>query len=188
MGIDLYCNDKTFGTSYGHWGSIRISIIKSTIDYIQDKFEKDTELYKNIDEGEENWIGEGSAYYCYMKDLNELRDIIILTQKSKVTEFDMPFDNTVNNFISLCRHSKYMDALNYFEIGGLFALCNQSDCEGYYTPGNSLDICYLFDKIQEHMKKYDGYDCVYVEEGRAFNTIYSVFEQSYTTSKKVSIT
>jgi len=100
----------------------------------------------------------------------------------------MPFDNTVDNFISLCSHSNYMNALNYFEVGGLFALCNQSDCEGYYTPGNSLDICYLFDKIQEHMKKYDGYDCIYVEEGRVFNTIYSVFEHSYTTSKKVTIT
>ena len=27
MGLDLYCRDKTFRTSYGHWCSIRINII-----------------------------------------------------------------------------------------------------------------------------------------------------------------
>ena len=80
-----------------------------------------------------------------------------------------------------------MNALNNFDMGGLFALCNQSDCEGYYTPGNSLDICSLFDKIEPFVKKYDCYNCIYTKEERLFNTVYEVFEHSYKTMKKVTI-
>ena len=80
-----------------------------------------------------------------------------------------------------------MNALNNFDMGGLFALCNQSDCEGYYTPGNSLDICSLFDKIEPFVKNYKCYYCIYTKEGRLFNTLYKVFEHSYKTLCKVSI-
>ena len=82
---------------------------------------------------------------------------------------------------------KYINALNRFHIGGLFALCNQSDCEGYYTPGYSLDICSLLDRIEPFVKKYDCYNCIYTKEGRTYNRIYDVFEESYKTMKKVSI-
>lgn len=40
-----------------------------------------------------------------------------------------------------------MNALNKFDIGGLFVLCNQDDSDRYYTHGNSLDVCCLFDRI-----------------------------------------
>ena len=81
-----------------------------------------------------------------------------------------------------------MNALNHFDIGGLFALCNQSDCEGYYTPGNSLDICSLFDKIKPFVKKYSVYDDIY-ENARNFHnkSVYEVFEHSYKTLNKVII-
>jgi hypothetical protein len=186
MGIDICCGDKSFCCSYSTWGEARIAIIKATIEYVQDKFDKDKELYKDLPEGDENWIGEGSEYYCYMTDLREAEDIL-LSQTPIKTVFGLPFDNTVNNFIKLCNNLKYMNALNYFELGGLYALCNQSDCEGYYTPGNSLDICALFDRIEPFVKKYMCYDFIYTEEGRAFNTVYAVFEHSYKTLKKVTI-
>ena len=77
--------------------------------------------------------------------------------------------------------------MNYFELGGLFALCNQTDCEGYYTPGNSLDICSLFDRIEPFVKKNDDYNCIYNKEGRLYNRLYDVFEYSYKTLKRVTI-
>ena len=48
MGVDFYCGDVTFGCSYGGWNQLRKFIIKSTFDYIQDKFQKDFEKYINI--------------------------------------------------------------------------------------------------------------------------------------------
>ena len=187
MGVDFYCGDITFGCGYGHWGDIRKEIILATFDYIQDKYEKDKELYGNLSEEDENWIGEGSEYYCYMKDLMEAKKIL-LEQKPSKNVFGIEMDNTVNVFIILCRNLQHMNALNRFDIGGLFALCNQSDCEGYYTPGNSLDICSLFDRIEPFVKKYSCYDAIYEKEGRFHNnTVYEVFEHSYKTLNKVNI-
>ena len=80
MGVDFYCEDITFGCSYGYWGEISKEIILATIDYIQDKYEKDKELYRNLNEEDKNWIGEGSSYYCYMKSVQEMKSII-LSQK-----------------------------------------------------------------------------------------------------------
>ena len=186
MGVDFYCGNTTFGCSYSHWDDIRKEIIQATIDYIQDKYEKDKELYGNLSEEDENWIGEGSRYYCYMEDLMDVKKILLEKKPSK-NVFGIEMDNTVNVFIILCHKLKYMNALNRFDIGGLFALCNQSDCEGYYTPGNSLDICSLFDIIEPFVKKYSCYDFIYNKEGRMYNRIYDVFEESYKTKKKVSI-
>jgi hypothetical protein len=186
MGIDIYCGEKTFGTSYSDWGEVRSNIIKATIDYILDKFDKDQELYKNIEEYDDNWIGKGSSYYCYMNNLCDLKEKLLDTNQIK-SVFGITIDNTLNNFINLCNNLKYVNSLNYFEIGGLYALCNQSDCDGYYTPGNSLDICRLFDQIKPFMQKYYGYYYIYVEEGRVYNTVYSVFENSYMNTQKVRI-
>jgi len=169
MGVDFYCGDIKFGCSYGQWGDIRKEIILATIDYIQDKYEKDKELYGNLSE-----------------DLMEMKSFL-LVQKSSKNVFGIEMDNTLHNFIVLCNNFQFINCLNRFDIGGLFALCNQSDCEGYYTPGNSLDICSLFDRIEPFVKKYSCYDCIYNKEGRMFNRIYDVFEESYKTMKKLSI-
>jgi len=140
-----------------------------------------------LNEEDENYIGEGSYYYCYMKDLLEAKKIL-LEQTPTVNVFGGKIDNTVNIFIKLCRNFQLINAFNKFDIGGLFALCNQSDCEGYYTPGNSLDICSLFDKIEPFVKKYSCYDAIYEKEGRFYNnTVYEVFEHSYKTLNKVTI-
>ena len=91
-------------------------------------------------------------------------------------------------FIELCMDTKFINALNNFDIGGLFALCNQSDCEGYYTPVNSLDICSLFDKIEPFVKKYSCYFRIYNEkEDSDYNSVYEVFEHSYKTLTKITI-
>lgn len=187
MGVDFYCGDINFGCSYSGWNQIRKEIILSTIDYIQDKYEKDKELYGNLTKEDENYIGEDSYYHCYMKALLDAKNIL-LEQTSTVNVFSGKIDNTVNIFIKLCRNFKLMNAFNNFDIGGLFTFCNQSDSEGYYTPGNSLDICSLFDKIEPFVKKYSCYNAIYEKEGKIHNnTVYEVFEHSYKTLNKVTI-
>lgn len=174
MGVDFQCGEASFGCSYKNWNEIRRTIILASLDYIEDKFLKDNELYKNIKEGDENWIGEGSKYYSYMKDINNLKNVFVLKT-----------EQPLNIFIKTCYNLSCLNALNYFELGGLFALCNQTDCEGYYTPGNSLDICYLFDRIEPFVKKYDDYNNIYNKEYD--NRLYDVFEYSYKTLTRVTI-
>lgn len=192
MGIDLYCTSaKTFGTSYSIWNTIRTHIIKATFDYIEDKFDKDLIQYGDLSEDHENWIGENSSYYNYKNILLELKTLVF-PPSSNSHIYNQDVYNHVNKFIiAFCqvRQLDFLNALNYFGIGGLYALCNQSDCEGLYTPGNSLDICSLFDKIELFVKKYDTYQGIYNKESRIFdNCLYDVFQHSYNTKENVIIT
>jgi hypothetical protein len=118
--------------------------------------------------------------------MNEINKIIMIIDAST----QINGDNSIKILIEICQNLNFLNALNYFEIGGLLALCNQSDCEGYYTPGNSLDICILFDKIEPFVKKYDCYSCIYgnIDEDNWSNKLYDVFEYSYKNCKKVIIT
>lgn len=187
MGVDFYCGDITFGCSYGSWNDLRGTIIRATFDYIQDKFQREEELYKNItDKEDKNYIGEGSTYNCYK---NDIKNFINLMGKMISTNV-FGTNNAVNNFISLCKSLPYVNALIYFDIGGLYALCNKNDCEGYYSVGNSIDICQLFDLIEPFIEKINAnwHSAIYKVEGRPMdNRLYDLFKESATKNKKISI-
>jgi hypothetical protein len=187
MGVEFHCLETEFGCSYGSWNKIRTSIIKSTFEYIQNKFENDKELHKDVDDKEdEDYIGEGSSYYLYMTLIQKFIDISI-TKQSFQSIFDVEIDNIINKLLIYCHKLQFIDALNYFDIGGVFALCNKNDFQGYYTPGNSLDICSLLDKIKPFTKPYEIYDCIYIEESRDTACIYNLFKESVVSLTKISI-
>jgi hypothetical protein len=170
MGIDLYCRDLTFGCSYEYWNSIRNDIIKATFDYIDNKIKLDQKLYGKLNENDDNYIGEGSEYYS---NINILKNI-----KSRA--------NNINTLVNLCGIAN-TNAFNYFELGGLVVLCKQTDYEGYYSPGNSLDICILFDRIESFLLNYECYNSIFIEETLEQNKLYDIFEYSYKTLNKVEI-
>jgi hypothetical protein len=97
-------------------------------------------------------------------------------------------DNDCHTVDNDC-HSTYniIDSLNYFGLVGLYALCYKSDCDGFYSPGNSLDICILLDKLKETFERYiiddDEYRSIYNSE----YGVYSVFDTSYKTLHNVWI-
>jgi len=187
MGIDVVCDDNSFSTSYGYWNTIRETIIKTTFDYIIDKFQKDEELYKNItDENDKHYIGEGSNYFMHKKNINNI--INSVSKSGVITNFLYAGDNLVVKFLGSATNLSYIDSLIYFNIGGLYALCNKSDCEGVYSVGNSHDIILLFDLIEPFVKNYDDcYKCIYVVEDRLYNRLYDVFKESIEKNKKVKI-
>lgn len=167
MGIDLKCGETRFGCSYGFWDTIIIDILEATFIYIECLILDDATT---------------------KEDKDELKELI------KIKNYDLAgnyFLNgnqcTVDSLISWCRDTEYLNKLNYFKLGGLFALCNQSRCSGYYTPGNSLDICILLDTIKPNLKNYESFECIYEEY--AFNDyhLYNIFEHSHTTKTKVTI-
>jgi len=190
MGVDFVCGELSTGCSYTSWYNFRCSIIQSTYEYIEDQYAKDKELYGHLTENDEHWIGEGSLYYSYVSDLLKYKETLLNANLSS----NYLMSDKVAKFNQLCRNYYYLNALNHFGLGGLFALCNQSDTEGYYTPGNSLDICMLLDRIKPFIKETTGtYDFVFTEEKSLdetriiANPMYDVFEHSYKTLTNVKI-
>ena len=187
MGVDFHCNDITFSTSYGYWNAIRETIIKATFDYIIDKFQKDEELYKDItNESDRHYIGEGSNYFMHKKNINKI--ITSVLKPDVIANVQRTDNNLVIKILQLITNISYIDSLIYFNLGGLYALCNKSDCEGFYSVGNSYDIILLFDLIKPFVQKYtDCYDCIYVVEGRLSNRLYDVFKESIEKNEKIDI-
>jgi hypothetical protein len=187
MGVDFYCGDVTFGSSYGGWNQLRITVIQATFDYIQDKFQKDFEVYNSIDDEEdEHYIGDGSLYHCYKKDMIKIIESLKTSCETNV----FGLDNSVSNFIVITRNLGYIDALIYFDIGGLYSLCNKGDCDGFYSVGNSIDVCQLFDLIEPFIKKINEnwHFAIYKIEGTPMdNRLYDLFKESVTKNKKISI-
>jgi len=187
MGVDFYCGDVTFGCSYGGWNQLRKTVIQATFDYIKDKFQKDFEAYNSIDDEEdEHYIGDGSLYHCYKKDIIKIIEIM----QSSCEKNIFGLDNSVDNFIVVTRNLSYIDALIYFDIGGLYSLCNKSDCEGFYSVGNSIDICQLFDLIEPFITKIDEnwHSAIYNKEPRFYGQcLYELFKESATKNKKIII-
>lgn len=202
MGVDFYCGDYTFHCSYSGWNNIRRQIIKSCFDYISDKFAKDQinwiesnvkpynmiTHHANVEEDDKECIGENSQYYRHMNDVKQIIARIEKESETK-TKITPPTDGATNvwNFIKACNNEDdvgvlaracntnfdWLDALTYFEINGLHTLCNKRDCEGYYSPGNSIDICHLLDLIKPFVKVNDEY--IY---GRIYEDNYKLDSQS----------
>lgn len=162
MGIEFICGSTHFCCSCTYWDKIQREIIIAMFNYIQ--YKHDT-LPQN-----------DRSYKPYMDELLKLKKYVI-----ENTEND-----SINIFVQMSKDINFMNALNYFDIGGLVVLCQEYDCE-YYSPGNSLDICRLFDIIEPFLKKYSCYDCIYTNNSGSFNTIYEIFENSYNTLRKVTI-
>jgi hypothetical protein len=141
MVLDLVCDQKKFISSYSGWNTIRKTILRISLEYIKNKFKDIEKLEEQLDYG--IYIGEYSNY-DYFKQIV----LNIIVNMDKDYSKDLGIDRTIDLFISLINKKVNTDALIYFKMGGLVALCNKSDCEGYYTPGNSLDICNLLDLIK----------------------------------------
>lgn len=175
MGVDFYCDNITFGCSYSSWAEIRKTITLATFKYLKEKFE-DKEKY-----------GDKYEYSYYVKEIQNL---------IKNFEYSYNVMDSTNNLLFLLNGKlSYVDALIHFDLGGLYSLCNKSDCEGYYTPGNALDICKLLDIIKDSLHNLDSeYDWIYDEKYEKYDgcdlvavSVYQLFKYSYENNKKIRI-
>lgn len=187
MVLKMYCSDYSeFRISYSGWDKFRGEIMQATFHYLDDKIEKDKQTFGMItDEDDNEYIGKGSEYYIYMTEIQEFK--ILLNKKNNKNHgyLNDMFDD-IYELKKNCNNNKYlMNALNYFKVGGLYSLCDQSYCEGCYTCGNSLDICGLLDLIEPFVKKYDCYERIY--DKKKHNTLYELFEASYKYRENVTL-
>ena len=56
-------------------------------------------------------------------------------------------------FINKIWENYFIDLLIEFGVGGIYALCNKSDCEGFYSVGNAYDIHELLNTIRPFLLK-----------------------------------
>lgn len=168
MEIDLHKYKIDLDFSYGNWKSIREIIIKISFFHIQSIL-NDTK--NKVQDNEEN------IYEKIMRNLVTN----ILGQHVKTP------DTTLAELVTIYMHNSLnLDAIIHYEMGGLYALSNKRDYEGYYTPGNSLDICNLFDEIEETVKHYNSslYDAIYSENKES---IYNSFKRGYENNSNIII-
>ena len=162
MGVDFYCDKQEFSCSYGRWDIIRITILNATFNYIKDEINNIGATLNNNDI---------YNYYVY-----KLKDLIKLNEDYKNnTEIG---ELSVNYFISSIDD---VEQFIYFNILGIYVLCNKSDSDGYYSPGNSLDIICLLDLIKQYLINSEVYSCIYVNE----NSVYNLFNESL--QKKINV-
>lgn len=140
MGIDLYCGDKNFCCSYGTWHNIRIELIKATFEYL--------EVHFAVTDYEEGTHEQGS-----MRALKQYIEKIQNGSVIKESVFGNKESNLFDLFSTYSRLLEFVDLLIEFGVGGIYSLCNKSDCEGFYSVGNSYDICELFKLIKPFLLK-----------------------------------
>jgi len=140
MGIDLYCGDKNFGCSYSCWHNIRIELIKATFEYL--------EVHFAVTEYEEGTHEHGS-----MIALKQYIEKIQNGSVIKESIFGRKESNLLDLFITYSRLLQFVDLLIQFGVGGIYSLCNKSDCEGFYSVGNSYDICELLKLVKPFLLK-----------------------------------
>lgn len=179
MGIDLDCVEKSYGCSYGGWHYTRNIIIKATFKYLENKLELMKKEYPQC-------VHVDNKFYDYDEEeyYDIDREIRILDRLVKSYQINIPNSHTtlMNGIDELKAFAMTMrdfqlDHLIYLNVSGLHYFCDKSDCEGYYTVGNSYDIIQLFDLIIPFLDK-EEFD---------IENLYELFKESIDKKQKIRI-
>ena len=155
MGILLMCNDADYSCGYSRWNTIREEIANAAVRYLQTIYE---ELLQSND--------EENAYT--RTELEKLIEYVDTNNCCTITDFGYLFidKDFVNLFIR-------------FDVGGVYALLNKSDDDGYYSVGNAVDIVKTFELVETHI--------VFDDVKSSLPYIKKVFEESVRLGKMIRI-
>ena len=149
------CDDAEYSCGYSRWNTIREEIANASVCYLQTVYD---ELLRTNDEQNSHTQTE----------LERLLEYIDTNNCCTTTDYGHLFADKdfVNLFI-------------YFNVGGVYALLNKSDDDGYYSLGNAVDIVKTF----EFVSPYIAID--HVKESLPF--IKEVFDESVRSGKMINI-
>lgn len=127
MENQIYCENESMFCNRTYFCRIRTVIIEATCKYIK------THLVSFDDENKEDMTERKLLLSCFDEISEDSR--------------------TLDRFTYYCQKIFFVNLLSKFGIYGIFALCNKSDDNGYYkngyfSIGNSYDICELFKAIK----------------------------------------
>jgi hypothetical protein len=158
MGIEIICNEESYSCGYTSWSVFREEIANASIRYLKHIYD---EMLRRTSEATPEQLAEQT---CIKKILEYV---------------DTNNCGTFADFIQLLNDIEIQNAFVYFELGGVYALLNKSDDDGYYTVGNSLDIVDTMEVIEPHI--------IYDDVKTRYNRIKKVFEESVFTRKVVTV-
>ena len=151
MGVDFTCDTKTFGCSYSGWHYYRNLIIEATLAYLDDYL---------ANQNPEIDTYEFSAMDKLKKGVASIRSraLKLSTENKSIFGMDLgkrPLEECYLKALLYELHENEWIGELIIENGlnGIRALCNKSDCEGFYSVGNSYDICELLYKIRPFLIK-----------------------------------
>lgn len=151
MGIDLCCGDMCLSYAYSSWNDIRMAIAEACVKYCEDSV-KDYDLENDT-----------NRYHV---------DMITLLNQYKVNK-------PINIIAYLKSFDSFdiIDAFTFFRVIGICDLLNKSDCEGFYSPGASLDIYTMLELIKPYLPLEDN--------EFPFDDILTLFKTSYVLKENV---
>jgi len=127
MGIQFDCGDVSISCTYSGWNDIRFFIAKACLDFF-------IEITKDVDTSVKNLF---THYHSHLLDLIEG------IQKRK--------PESIVDFLSAIEAYETHNTLIFFGMNGLYKLLAKSDCDGFYSPGDSLDIGNMLILIEPHL-------------------------------------
>lgn len=136
MGMIIECGGKDYSRSYGNWNKIRMGYLKMTLEYLEKLSKQITSLECSDDIN----IAEQNVY--------KLRKIHDILDYKEIMLID------VDKFLDVVSENKLVNTFIYLDICGCYAFLNKNDCEGYYSPGNALDILRTYKKCKPRNKEF----------------------------------
>ncbi len=102
------------------------------------------------------------------------------TSIEKILEYvDTTNCSAIEDFAYFFKDIDFQNTFIYFELGGVYALLNKSDSDGYYTVGNSLDIVDTMELIEPYI--------IYDDVKSRYNSVKKVFNESVMARRVVTI-
>jgi hypothetical protein len=127
MGVQFDCGEVSISCSYGLWNDVRFFIANACLEYF-------IEITKDLDI---NARDISTQYHFHLVDLVEA------IQKRN--------PESILDFLSEIEAYETHNTLIFFGMNGLYKLIAKSDCEGFYSPGDSMDICNMLILIEPYL-------------------------------------
>ena len=158
MIINLICGDNIFTSNDKQWNKIRGIISSASQEFILDY--KNNMLNHEMKDSSLNDLDDSDdckEYNYYQKTLYEKsvnKEIILKTINNMLTDIALTnyyinpakrIESNDSSFLKL--YNTYLDLLTILGLSGIFSLNNASNCNGFYSIGNSYDIANAIDLI-----------------------------------------
>jgi hypothetical protein len=127
MGVQFDCGEVSISCGYGDWNKIRFFIANACLDFF-------IEITKDVDASVRDI---STRYECHLLELVE-------AIQNRNPESIVDFLSAIDEYAS-------HNTLIFFGMNGLYKLLAKSDCEGFYSPGDAMDIRNMLILIEPHL-------------------------------------
>ena len=136
MGVDFICGNVTLSFTYSFWNHIRLNIFEAFI-----KYSESLCITNDNDE-------PPSIEFRHHVELAELLNRIYIA-KQNITNA-----NDDDSYLVIFEKISDINMLIYFNLSGIYTLLHKSDCEGFYSVGNSYDIYEMIQLVKPNMDSH----------------------------------